>query len=143
MTLFPMHGEKGAALVLISISMVAVGLLGVALLSSVTTTHHQRLHIDASDRAFLAAESGRSYAYARREVEYEYVPEGTFTLENGDRFIFSSVLDGTNLVVTVTGVAHDGTHRESHQALTFLLGIEVPGGGAVSIWMRSSCWGRN
>lgn len=111
---------------LISISMVAVGVMGAAMLAMITSARYQRLVFDVSNRAFSAAESGRAYVYARRAIEADYVPTDTFTLATGDQFILSSIDNGTNLVVTVTGVANGGTSRESHQALSFLLALPVP-----------------
>jgi hypothetical protein len=113
---------SGSALVLISLSpMVAVGVIGVALLAASSASRQQRLYFDIGSRAQYAAESGRSYTYARRAGNIHYVPAGTFALTTGDRFALSTLRDGSNLVVTATGIAHPATPREAHRAVRFVL----------------------
>ena len=113
--------QRGISLIAACLSMLAVGLLGAALLSTITAARHQRLYYDASHRAYYAAESGRSYAYARKSANPYYVPVGTFLLDSGEHFALSSVKVDTNLLVTSVGVAHGGTDRESHRSVTFWL----------------------
>ena len=113
--------KRGIALVAVCLSMIAAGVLGVALLSSITTARHQRLDFDTGTRAFYAAESGRSYAYSRKAANPYYIPVGTFLLESGEQFMLSSVLVDTNLLVTSTGIANPNTDRESRQSVTFWL----------------------
>ncbi len=129
--------RSGVALVLVSVSMLAVGVLGAALLAASSAARHQRLYFDVGNRAQYAAESGRSYAYSRRAGNIYYVPVGTFLLDSGDQFTLSSVKVDTNLVVTSTGVAHAGTNRESRQSLTFLLAYNsVLGIEDVFLWAQ-------
>ncbi len=113
--------RSGVALVLVSISMVAMAVLGAALLSASSAARHQRLTFDTGNRAQYATESGQSYVYSRRARNIYYVPVGTFTLGSGDRFGLRSVRDGSNLVVTATGIANPDTPREAQRFVRFLL----------------------
>ncbi len=128
MKTFDSRNNDGAALILISVALAASGLLGSAMLASLTSARYQRGYFDIGNRSLYAAESGRAYVYAQRGADQAYVPSGTYALESGEQFILESENNGTNLTVTVTGVAHPGTHRESHHAIAFPLSL--PGGGA-------------
>ncbi len=132
-----MRKQCGVTLIAACLSMLAVGILGGALLSTITTTRHQRLHFDVGQRAFYAAESGRSYAYSRKAGNPFYSPAGTFLMDSGDRFTLSTTRVDTNLVVTSTGVAHGGTDREATRSVTFLLDY-VPALGIddVFVWAQ-------
>ena len=111
--------RRGAALVLISVAMVAVGLLGSAMLAMSTAARRQRLDADVGSQAYYLAESGRSYAYSRRSGDMYYVPAGSFVMESGDLFMLESAIDGTNLLVTSRGIANPGGHRESSRSVRF------------------------
>ncbi len=89
--------KKGIVLIAVSLSMLAAGLLGAALLSSVTAARYQRLYFDAGNRAYYAAESGQAYAYAQRSANFYSIPSGTFLLASGDQFVLSSLKVDTNL----------------------------------------------
>ncbi|MFU8780667.1 MAG: hypothetical protein ACNA71_06540 [Kiritimatiellia bacterium] len=129
--------KRGIALVAVCLSMLAAGVIGVALLSGISASRHQRLFFDAGNRAYYAAESGRSYAYSRKSQNPYYIPVGTFLMDSGEQFMLSSVRVDTNLVVTSTGIAHPDTDRESRQSVTFLLEYVPPVGlDNVFLWAQ-------
>ncbi len=127
------RGNRGGALVLICVSMVAAGVLGTAMLSGLTAARYQRLDFDIGTRALYAAESGRAYVHAQRAGNPDYVPGGAYTLANGDRFILSSFVDADSVEVSVTGETHGGLPREAHHLISFSLDMasedDDPGGG--------------
>ncbi len=129
------RNNNGAALVLISVALVASGLLGSAMLASLTSARYQRGYFEVGNRALYAAESGKAYVLARRAGEPDYLPTGTYTLETGDQFILTSAVTGSVVEVTSTGAAYPGAQREAHHHVSFTLMTdeEEPGGGSIDL----------
>jgi len=115
------RNNQGSTLVAVVVTMVAVGLVGGALLSTSTSSRLQRLGFDSVQRALYMAESGESYARARFAADATYLPSGTFTLDNGDQFILTSTAIGADRLVTATGIADPGDPREARRELQFVL----------------------
>ncbi len=121
MQMYNTRKDAGGVLILVTLSMVAAGVLGGAMLTGVTGARTQRVHFDAGGRALYAAESGRAYVTAQFGEDPSYVPDGTYTLASGDRFTAIGSVAGNVMDVTVTGMGHPGTHRERIHALSFQL----------------------
>ncbi len=117
--------KSGAVLVMVTLSMVAAGVLGAALLTGVADSRMQRVHFDSGNRAVYAAESGRAYVEARFRADPDFVPSGTYTLASGDQFTANGTVVGNYLDVTVAGLSHPGTHREGVYALQFQMPLPV------------------
>lgn len=120
------RNKEGSTLVALVVTMVAVGLVGGALLTSSTSSRLQRLGFDSVQRALYMAESGESYARARFAADATYLPSGTFTLDNGDQFILTSTAIGADRLVTATGIADPGDPREARRDLQFVLTAPPP-----------------
>ena len=121
--------RSGAVLVLVSLSMVAAGVLGAALLTGMAGSRSQRVHFDSGTRAVYAAESGRAYVQARTAEDPAYVPSGTYILASGDQFTASGVVVSNMMDVTITGMSHPGTHREGVHGLSFQMTLPSDDGG--------------
>lgn len=133
--------RRGAALMAVIISMVAVGVIGATVLSLATISRHERITFGITNRAYYLAESGAAYVRARSLQEFTYPPfEGhppiTNTLPNGDMFVVtayrtnvvmlstdpSGVTNRTSTLHTVAtsvGITNPDTALEARQQITF------------------------
>lgn len=130
--------NQGGALILVSLSMVAAGLLGAAMLAGLASSRSQRVHFDSGNRAMYAVESGRAYVLARLAEDPDYIPDGTYTFASGDQFIASGQVVSNILEVTLEGIAHPGTHRERVHGMTMQFALasddeEDPGGQGLDL----------
>lgn len=134
------HNRQGAILVVVVLSMIAVGLVGTAILSKATSARYERVQFGVANRAYYLAESGAAYVRARSDIELGYPPfEGhppiTNTLANGDQFIVTAYRTNIFLVTTnagvtnflsslhtiaeSTGIANPGTTLEARRRIHF------------------------
>ncbi len=129
--------RSGATLILVSLSMVAAGVLGAAMLAGVAGSRAQRVHFDSGSRAVYAADSGRAYVQARFSEDPTYVPSGTYILDSGDQFTATGTVVSNVLEVAITGLSHPGTHREAQHGSAFQLPIppdeEDDGGSGIDL----------
>jgi len=120
--------RRGATLILVTLSMVAAGLLGAALLSGVSGSRMQRVHYDSGARGVYAAESGKAFIEARLREDRDYTPAGTYILASGDQFTASGTYVGNFINVSIQGMAYPGTRRENIHGLFFRFDRYAGGG---------------
>lgn len=113
--------KKGSVLVVVIIAMMAVTLLGTAILSMATSSRYEYLNLGITNRAYYLAESGASYVRAIRAVDRNVMPSGTYTFENGDQFVVVTSTNGGLVYVESTGIVNPGTHLESRQLVHFVI----------------------
>ncbi len=132
-----LQGKKGAALVVVVLSMIAAGLVGTAILSMATSARYERLYFGIANQAYYLAESGASYVRARRAIDplFGISPPAPITvantMANGDQFIVTiNLANMTNdvgglsvtsqhVLVESTGIANPGTPLEARQQIHF------------------------
>lgn len=124
------RNRYGFALIVISASMLAVGLLGTALLSSITSARYERIHAGTSNRAYYLAESGASYVRSVRRVNPAALPAGTYTMENGDRFSVTVTAITGGILVESVGTANPGSYFESQRRIRFEM-MDAPAGSGL------------
>ncbi len=122
-------GERGAALVVVALSMVAAGLIGTAILAMATGSRYERVQFGITNRAYYLAESGAAYVRARSDLELTYPPFAghsaiTNTLANGDQFIVTARRTNVTVVTTNAGVT---SVVSSLHTLARSIGVVNPG----------------
>jgi hypothetical protein len=111
--------RSGAVLLVVVLSMVAAGVVGVAMLSMATSARYEQLHVGLADRAYYLAESGAQYVRAVRRTDPTLFPQGTYTLENGDQFDVVTMSNAHRILVRSVGVVNPGTHLEARRQMHF------------------------
>jgi len=125
--------KRGAAVVVVVLSMIAAGLVGTAILSKATSSRYERVQYGIANRAYYLAESGASYVRSRRATNPLYFPTAeTNTLPNGDQFVVSAhpvsfiytnavgvVYEGWHTIVDSLGIVNADTALEARQQIHF------------------------
>lgn len=113
----PSASRAGALLVVTVIVLLAIGAVGVGLLSMATSARYQRVVVGYADRAYYLAESGASYVKAVRLLDAAALPVGTFTMANGDQFHVITASNNNHIVVVSTGIVNPGTRMEMRRRI--------------------------
>ena len=125
--------KRGAALVVVVLSMIAVGLVGTAILAKATSSRYERVQYGITNRAYYLAESGAAYVRSRRATNLFYFPQfETNVLAGGDLFVVTAgpvsfiytneagtVYEAWHVVGHSTGIANPGQTFESVQRVYF------------------------
>jgi len=123
--------SDGSILIVVILSLLAAGLIGVAALRVSTSTRYERVGYSMANRAHYLAESGATYVRSRRQFDKTFLPTTpmTLTLENQDQFTVVASLtnridDATtnlhqHLLVTSVGIVNPGTALEAREHLHF------------------------
>lgn len=112
-----LKAREGALLVVTVIVLMAVGAVGVGVLSMSTSARYQRVVVGHAQRAYYLAESGASYVKAVRLLDPAALPVGTFTLSNGDQFHVNTVTNNDHVVVVSTGITNPGSRIEMRRRI--------------------------
>jgi hypothetical protein len=122
------RADAGGVLVAIIIGLLGATVLGAGALTMATSARYERVTAGLSARAFYLAESGGSYVKAVRRANPNALPNGTFTLANGDQFVISTATNGSLLLVQSTGVVNPNSRIETRRRITVELLPNVAGG---------------
>lgn len=127
------RNDRGAALVVVVLSMIAAGLVGTAILAMATSSRYERVQYGITNQAYYLAESGAAYVRARRESNIFYFPHfETNVLANSNLFVVTAdpvsfiytnaagtVYEAWHVVGHSTGIARPGQTFESVQRVYF------------------------
>jgi hypothetical protein len=126
-----LRAQRGSAILGIIALMVMVSVLGVALLTSLSSSSEQTLVTDGGNQAFFMAESGARYAVARilqgGEAAATALDGQRFTLAGGSAFDLAIEVQHptglTRYCIDATGISGVGTPAERHTLNGYVINI--------------------
>jgi len=106
-----MNKRNGGMLIAVTVTMVAIGVLGAAMVSVVRTSSRRGLQHSFDERAYYVARGGVAYARSNARTSFA---GAVFSLGAGDEFVLTMTNDGQYAYADVIGKAGAGTVWEAH-----------------------------
>ncbi len=106
-----MKNRAGGMLISIAVTMVAIGVLGTAMVSVVNTSNRRGLQHTFDERAYYVARGGVAYARGNSRSTFS---GAVFSLGDGDEFVLTMTNDAQYAYANIIGKAGVGTVWEAH-----------------------------